>query len=96
MTFSITKIVTPVKVYPTAGGANTRLPDETIAITYTATDVVAISNGRCWIQYKTSIDGVASDGGGVFEFPYSGSGDPLTEGEEKLKESLISAENLTA
>ncbi|MDM9674857.1 hypothetical protein QVA39_09815 [Raoultella planticola] len=88
MSFSITKIVTPVKVYPTAGEANSILPDESVAITYTATDVIAISNGQCWIQYKTSIAGVLSDGSGVFEFPYSGSGKPLEEGEEKLKESI--------
>ena len=89
MSFTLSKLVTPNKVYPALGGLVLPGVSETISILYTVEAVISITDtGLCTVRYSQESDGSESPGYGYYEFTYSGSGNPLTEGEEALKKYL--------
>lgn len=89
MSFSVQKKVTPVKTYPSLLGAAIRGKEEKITVTYTVTSIVSLTDKIAVAEYSVSPEGASLCGVGNFEFLYSGSGNPLEEAEEALKDSLV-------
>lgn len=89
MSFKIQKEVPVKKVYQTLGNIYVELGFENVEIEYEITDLISISSNTAYVQYTMKIDGANSNGVSVFEFKYSGKGDPLLQAEDELKKSLI-------
>ena len=88
MAFTIAKTVPSVKSYPALHGATIKGPLETLQVTYEITSLVSLSGTHGAAEYSVTPEGCDHSGTGVFEFTYSGTGNPLEEAETALRESL--------
>lgn len=59
-----------------------------IEVTYTIIGIENISGGSCSAWYTVAVDGKVSLLKKLFEFQYSGSGNPIEEAESALEKSL--------
>ncbi|HDS6468093.1 MULTISPECIES: hypothetical protein [Klebsiella] len=87
MSFIINKKVSVVKYYPELCNASSSSDSETVSVTVTVESLDALIGQHGTIKYsmKTTNGGT---GMGMFDFIYSGSGNPMKEAEEALKLSL--------
>lgn len=88
MSFTLSKTVTPLKTYPALGAAALQIAQETIDVTYTAISIISLSGSRCTMRYSISVPGGEMPGYGEHEFIYSGTGNPMDEGETSLWQAL--------
>lgn len=88
MSFTKQMTVKPVKVYHQLLGAAIQGEEEVINVTYTVTSLVSLTGTTGIAEYTVMPDGADLEGCGNIEFEYSGTGNPLKEAEEELKESL--------
>ncbi|MCF8599111.1 hypothetical protein [Klebsiella sp. 2019SCSN059] len=91
MGFTLSKTVTPLKTYPSLGGAALQIAQESIDVTYSAVSIISLSADRCTIRYSIAVPGGEMPGYGEHAFTYSGTGSPLDEGETSLQQSLENA-----
>ncbi len=80
--------VRPVKVYHQLLGAAIQGEEEVLSVVYTITSLVSLTGTSGIAEYTIMPDGADLEGCGNIEFEYSGTGNPLKEAEEALKESL--------
>lgn len=88
MAFSVTQKLAVSKSYP---GMVLEVPqgEEDTEVTYTATSINSFSpDGMCTINYTITISGETSVWIRQFEFKYSGTGNPVEEGESALLKSI--------
>ncbi|MEW9344360.1 hypothetical protein AB2709_14425 [Klebsiella quasipneumoniae] len=88
MSFTLQKTVTPVKTYPSLRGAAINGEEESHAVVYSVTSV-SLSGNHAYAEYTVTPEGASFSGNGVFEFTYSGEGNPTEEAERKLKDYLL-------
>ncbi|QLT08175.1 hypothetical protein HV299_07190 [Klebsiella grimontii] len=88
MSFSVKKTVTPLKVFSSLLGAAIRGDSEEINVTYEITSIISLSGTEGVAEYSVEPEGAAMTGRGEFPFIYSGSGNPLEEAENALRDSL--------
>lgn len=88
MSFSVTKTVSGVKTFPSLGGAAIKSEEETLNVVYEITSILSLSGLNGVAEYTVTPDGCNLSGTGILEFTYSGTGNPITEAETVLQESL--------
>ncbi|WP_241183388.1 hypothetical protein, partial [Klebsiella michiganensis] len=85
---TIKKIVTPIKVYHSLLGAAIAGESEEISVTYEVTSILSLTDLVGVAEYTVTPAGAAMSGRGELPFVYSGTGNPLEEAEEELREGL--------
>lgn len=88
MSFTINKVVTPIKTYPSLMGAAVRGDTETLSVEYSVTSIVSLAGNTGIAEYSVTPDGADLPGMGTIDFQYSGVGNPLDEAEKALKERV--------
>ena len=61
---------------------------EEISVTYEVTSILSLSDLMGVAEYMVTPEGAAMSGRGELPFVYSGTGNPLEEAEEELREGL--------
>lgn len=88
MSFTVTKDVHELVSYPELG-ASCQLTTVSKNITYTANRLVSLSGDVAQVLFTVQVGDSETPGECYHLFNYSGSGNPLDEAEESLKNSLV-------
>ncbi|MEH1185413.1 hypothetical protein V7I35_26450 [Klebsiella michiganensis] len=87
MAFTLVKSVTVLKQCPSLCNATLAPEQEDITITVSVTSLESLSGAFGTVNYSITPEGGAA-GRGMFDFTYSGTGNPIDEAEAALKASL--------
>lgn len=87
MSFTVKTTVSVVKFYPEFQVSNEPSTEDK-DVTYSAQSITSLTSDAGTAIFGIQIEGVSQRGTLVFDFPYSGNGNPLTEAEIALKEKF--------
>lgn len=90
MTITSTKKLSKSSLYPSTGASSSPV-EESVLVSYTAVTVIRLTaDNACQVQFNVLPEGCDNPGAMIFDFVYSGSGNPLSEAESALAASLSS------
>lgn len=87
MSFTVTKTIQELVSYPEIG-ASSQLVEVSKEITYSAKRLVNLSDAGAQVLFNVSVGDSLIPGEYYHTFSYSGTGNPLEEAEESLKNFL--------
>ncbi|EPM0685536.1 hypothetical protein WJE63_004446 [Klebsiella pneumoniae] len=88
MAITAIKTLSKSSLYPGIG-ASSSPTEESVSVSYTAVTVIRLTaDNACQVQFNVLPAGCDNPGTMIFDFTFSGTGNPLEEAEAALKLSL--------
>ena len=87
MSFTITQSV-PMSSYSSLFGISSDSGDKNVDVTYSVSKIISFDGNMVTAEFDVSIGGYSTSQPYRFSFPYSGSGNPMDQAEDKLSSYL--------